>query len=485
MPVLRTWLKSGWLELIISVLFAAVEAATIAPWLHLLGGIFGDVNAPIPSPVGIWLVALVTFWLARGLIIGGWDIATARLIGLGTWVVMLILWFVASTGHGLISLVDGIFSPNGRTWALIIVSVLAWWRGMMLGAEPAPFSGEIVRGMLLRGVASMALILVIGAAVGGQMGHHLLDSAGIALPVILIGGLIATAAVQVRLSRTRVKASDKEGLGWVGASTGIAIGIVLIGLIFATIAGPHVWAQIFHPIGVVLDLIYKGLYYALLGLTYAAFILLWPFFWIFDHLTGNAPKKPPVQQQAGKPNNQLKAVQRAHEFFPPWAIHAIEIALIVIVVAIILWLMLRSMRRFREKQAETAVEEEHESVWSSDIALAQLRGWLKGLRPTGGLPIRRSRFDLENAPITVRDAYRHVLVFAARRGHSREPVESPGDYAGRMDKTPGWRASSDPLERLTGRYLGARYGEENDAGPDAQLAREEWEAIRQHLREEG
>lgn len=485
MPDLRIWLKSGWLDLVISILFAAVEAATIAPWLHLLARIFGDVNAPIPSPVGIWLVALVTFWLARSLITGGWDIATARLIGIGAWVAMLILWFVASTGHGLISFVDGIFSPNGRIWALIIVSVLAWWRGMMLGSEPSPFSGEIVRGMLLRGVASMALVLVIGAAAGGELGHHLLDSAGVALPVILIGGLIATAAVQVRLSRTRVKASDKEGLGWVGASTGIAVGIVVVGLIFATIAGPGVWAQIFHPISLFLGLIYKGLYYLLLGLSYAVFIILTPFFWIFDHLTGNQPKKPPAQPPQGQPKNQLKAVQRAHEFFPPWAIHAVEITLIVIVVAIILWLMLRSMRRFRDKQVEVAVEEEHENLWSSDMALAQLRGWLKGLRPTGGLPLRRSHFDLDSAPVTVRDAYRHVLIFASRRGHSRETVESPGDYAGRMRQAPGWRSSSDPLERLTSRYLGARYGEENDAGRDAQLAREEWETIRKQLRDDG
>src|SRR5579875_1738626 len=72
LPDLRTWLKSGWLDLVISLLFAAVEAATIAPWLHLLARIFGDVNAPIPSPVGIWLVALVSFWAARSLIEGGW-----------------------------------------------------------------------------------------------------------------------------------------------------------------------------------------------------------------------------------------------------------------------------------------------------------------------------------------------------------------------------------------------------------------------------
>ncbi|HLI52362.1 MAG TPA: hypothetical protein VKU87_11220, partial [Thermomicrobiaceae bacterium] len=191
MPDLRTWLKSGWLDLVISLLFAAVEAATIAPWLHLLARIFGDVNAPIPSPVGIWLVALVSFWAARSLIEGGWDIATARLISLGLWLAMFILWFVASTGHGLISLVDGIFSPSGTTWALIVVSILAWWRGMMLGSEPSPFSGEIVRGMLLRGVISMALVLVIGAAASGPLGHHLLDSAAVALPVVLIGGLIS------------------------------------------------------------------------------------------------------------------------------------------------------------------------------------------------------------------------------------------------------------------------------------------------------
>lgn len=478
------WLRSTWLELTIAALLAAAEAAMVAPWLHVLAQVFGHPNATVPSPVGMALLGFVAFWVTRGLTDGGWDLAAARGMSLVLWIVLTIIWYGASNAGiaAPVKYVEGLFHLNPTLYALLGVAALAWWRGLMLGSEPEPFTGDVARGIMLRGVPAIGAAIVIGAVAGGAMGRHTLDSAAVALPVLLICGLAVASAVQTRQAQKRVKTGgSRAGLGWVGSAVGLAVAIVLLGLILATIAGPDVWLRVLNPFGGLIHLIGRGLYYILLGVAYVVYLIMWPFLWLFHHFAGTPPKQPQQQGQTGQQKPKLP--DHVHQVLPTWAIHTIEIAIFVALVAFVVWLVLRSMKRYRKQESDEGTEEIHESVWSKDLAMDQLRGWLHGLRPRRAAGERISPWDLNTVPATVRDAYRHVLVLAARQGKTtaRTPVESPVDYADRVGGV--WRPARDPLDDLTLRYLHSRYGE-RDSDEDAKLAREDWEAIRAYLQRE-
>lgn len=452
----------------------------LAPWLHVAAGLFGAPNAGVPAPLGIAVVGLISFWAARAFLAAGWEVAAARLLSLGLWLALVMIWFGLSGAGWLapVRFVEGVFSADRALIALLLVAGLAWWRGLVLGSEPNPFTGDFVRRVVLRAVAVLGVALVVGAVAGGPVGRHVLDSAGVALPVVLIAGLVAAAAVQVRTARARIRAGgNRAGLGWIGAALGLSVGIVLVALILAAVAGPDVWGQVLRPIDVLLGLTQRGLYWLLVAVAYVVFLILTPFIWLIRLVAGRQGQQQ-QGQQPGQPPSLPKFEQQAQQILPPWAVQALEVALVAGLVLLAIWLVLRSLRRYRAAAADRTVEEVHESVWSRDLALEQLRSWLRGLGPRRGGRAGGPLLDLDAAPVTVRDAYRRLLVLAARRGEPRVPAESPNDYAGRLQTV--WADATDPLADLTHRYLAARYGE-RDSEQDSRLAREDWEAIRAYL----
>ncbi|HEU5422378.1 MAG TPA: DUF4129 domain-containing protein, partial [Nitrolancea sp.] len=184
---------------------------------------------------------------------------------------------------------------------------------------------------------------------------------------------------------------------------------------------------------------------------------------------------PQQQQQQNQGENPVQKILREpHQAWPAWIRDSLEILLVVIVVAVIFWLALRTLRRLRKPDDELSVDEVHESVWSADLALAQLRDLLSGLRPRRAGHAQAARFDLAGEPADVREAYRRVVVLGAREGNERQPGETALDYSARLERV--WADLGEPLGDLTGRYLRARYAEESDQ-EDVRRARLDWRAI--------
>lgn len=468
------WLPSAWPDHLLPILVAAVEVAAIAPWLHLLAGMLGHGGAPVPAPLGIALAGLLGFGSARWFLAGGWDIGAARLMSLGLWLLLVIGW-LGVTGAGIgapLTLLDGLIARDGALYALLVVAGVAWWRGLALGVQPEPFSPAAMRSRLEIVIGLLVAALIVAALVGGAAGEQALNAAASALPVVLIGGLVALSTAQARAVRVRVR---QESSGWIGAGALVAVGIVLLALLLAGIAGPEVWRQVLSPVLFILRPIGWLLDWALLGLAYAIFLLLTPLMWLLRKLSGGVQQVEEPQVEPGPPLDFQGQVQSA---LPGWLLQVLEIALIGAAILLGVWLVLRTLRRFRPETLNGPVDEIRESVWSREAALDQLRGWLRGLEAPWGGGQRRGRYDLNRPPKTVREAYQHLLVLAARRGQPRVPAESPIDYATRMQER--WPSVDQPLDDLTRRYLRARYGE-HESPTEAEQARVEWETIRDSL----
>ena len=475
--MIRT-LRSNWLDIVLSLLVAIAEAAMVAPWLHLISGAIHHGASNVPSPVVLALVGAILYWCTRYFLEGGWDISAARAMSLVSWLVLMILWFGISSGHLLSApwyFVDRLVRIDTSLLFLLVVGGVAWWRAISLGSNPASFTPDFARRLIWRSVFVAGAALVLALLAGGVVGTSVSDSAVLAFPLLLLASLLAAGAAQAKAARAAIRSGADPARVGLGTASGLSLGMILVAVGVAGLAGRHFWSQVAQPLHVVQSGFETLLYGVVVAVAYVIFGILWPIFWLLHKLVGKTPPQPPQPQ--AQANNAQQAVQDAHNSLPAFITTAIEIALVVAVVAFVLWLVLRSLKRFRASQEESGVDEIHESVWSTDLALQQLRSFLDGLGLHRGQRAQRP-FDIDAEPVDVRDAYRHLLVLGDREGQPRQANESANDYLTRLRVA--WATSGEPLDDLTLRYLAARYAEQS-SDEDLVHARRDWRQLRERF----
>lgn len=468
---MRSWLRSRWLDLIVSLLVAAIEGAMVAPWLHLL------VDA-VPAPAGMMLVGLITFWTTRALLHERWDIAAARALSFGLWLAQMTVWIelaLPADSASPFALIDRVMAADGATLALLAVGAVAWWRGLALGSDPQPFTADFVRHVAQRGVIVIGLALLVAVAAGGAVADDVSRAAAVATPIVVVGSLIAAAAVQVRATRTRLRSTREQrvDLGWLGVAAGLAAGILLLATVLAGIAGRHVWSQALSPLMTLITWAGTILFWLLIAVAFLFFLVIAPIIWLIRSLAGSDTQEQPPTT-LGRPGFDQFS-RDAHATLPDAVRIALEVGGLVVLGLLIVWLILRTMRRYRRSVQEDALEEVRESIWSRDLAMGQFKRLLGDLRVRRAARPRRLGLDLDRVPRDVRDAYRRILVLAATNGHPRSSTETPSDYTGRLKAH--WPELIVPLDDLTDRYLDARYGDQS-SDQDAAHALRDWEMIR-------
>mgnify|MGYP001069490397 CR=1 FL=1 len=467
-------LRSNWLDLALAALVAIAEGAMVAPWLHLISGALHHGANNIPSPIALTLVGLILYWCARYFLTGGWDISAARALSLGSWLVLMIVWYGLASGHLLTApwhFIDQLVRADTSLIFLLIAGAVAWWRSLMLASDPAAFTPEFARRLIWRAVFAAGVALIIALLIGGETSHAVSDSAILAFPLLLLASLLAAGAAQAKAARAAIHSGADPARVGLSTASGITFGLILVAVGVAGLAGRHFWSQLAEPLRWLQSGFEILLYVVLVGFAYAVFFILWPLIWALQHLQGKPPPQQPQQQnQAGNVKDQL---QNASNPLPHSVTVAIELILLAALIGFVIWLILRSLRRYLATQAEAGVDEVHESVWSSDLALQQLRSLFNGLGRRGRGQSARP-FDLESEPVDVRDAYRHLLALGEREGYARQPNESASDYQTRL--CVAWTTSGEPLADLTRRYLTARYAEQ-DSDDDVTHARRDWHQL--------
>jgi len=136
--------------------------------------------------------------------------------------------------------------------------------------------------------------------------------------------------------------------------------------------------------------------------------------------------------------------------------------LFVLLVAVLVWWVLR--RRRARIAARSRAEEIHESVWSWDLFLAQLKALFWALFgrffPRRALPKgdQSAQAVIEGGPSvrTIREIYRMLLKRTAKLGYPRHKNETPYEFRQRLDeRTP---LAEPRLSLITDAYAASRYG---------------------------
>jgi hypothetical protein len=297
------------------------------------------------------------------------------------------------------------------------------------------------------------------------------------VPVAVIAGLLAIAAGQ--LEDARHQALRRSGRapgrgGWLTFAGGAALFILVVALIIGGVLGHNVWALLYAPVIAGLHGLTTGISYALIVLAFLLFLLFYPLAWLLQTIAGQArpQNQQQQQQQLTKPPDFSQFQHQTQTGLPADAVLILRGIVIAALVAVGVLVLLSALRRYRSLRLDEDVDEARESLWSRDLALAQLRQLFRRRRRARG---SGAVFDLTREPASVREAYRALDALALRQGVGRVARESASAFATRLAAV--WPESAPAIADLTARYLRVRYGEQPDA-TDRAPARAAWQRIR-------
>jgi hypothetical protein len=462
------WIGSRWpTELLLPVLVAALQAAVAAPLLHLLGaGAFAIHPGEIPWPPALAIVGLAAFWSTHLLAGRGLSLTPARALSLLLWIATTAIWLVWQYGAERDALIR-----RAPLFAAVL-AFLAWWRGVGVGSDPEPFRPAALRRLTQLAWLTLTVELVIAALGNGAAAEDALASGRVAAPVAIISGLLAVAAGEIEQARlTAIRRGGRApGRGtWLTFAGGATFAIVIVALLIGGLIGQDVWNILAWPIVNGLWLLSQALLYTLIAIAFLFFLVIYPLFWLVRYLlNGGEPPKRPEAMPA--PTNFNQFADRAQHGASPAVLDALRIGLVAIVIIVCAIVLLRAIRRYRGIELDEEADEQRESLWSRDLARAQLRGLFSRKRAAYATP----KLDFTKEPASVREAFQLLTALAEREEIGRLPTESATDFAARLEGT--WPDAATSVVDLTERYLRVRYGEQPDA-PDIPGARSAWRAI--------
>jgi hypothetical protein len=462
------WISSRWpAELLLPVLVAALQAATAAPLIHLLGtGAFAMDAADVPWPPALAIDGLIAYWSTHVLARGGRSLTVARVLTLLFWVLTTAVWIGWQYGTDRDD-----WTSRAPLFAAVLAAI-AWWRGLGAGSDPEPFRPAALRRLTQLAWVALTVELVIAALGHGRAASDALTSGRVAVPVAMVSGLLAVAAGEIEQARrTAIRRGGRApGRGaWLAFAGAATLAIVIVALVIGGLIGQDAWHILAWPIVSGLWLLSQALLYALIAFAFLVFLIIYPLIWLIRYLlNGGEPPKRPEAMPA--PTNFNQFADRAQHGASPALLDALRIGLIAVVIIVCAIVLLRALRRYRGIDQDEEADEARESLWSRDLARAQLRGLFSRKRAARATP----KIDLTKEPASVREAFLMLAVLADRDEIGRLPAESATDFAVRLART--WPDTATPVADLTERYLRVRYGEQRDE-LDISAARSAWRAI--------
>ncbi len=435
-------------------------------WIYALLGFLLAVAADeiTLSLLGVAAVVFLSFLISRALEQSDLDLGLVRIWGIA--LSLLIFYaivrvdFFGDWRFWDFSWADKLFAgtseaTRGHVAAVFGIPLLwiFWMRGIARGQEPPSFD-SIVRTFAF-GVVVIAFIQLLPNAGDTP------EAVGLVTVPYIATGLLAIGLAQA--ARAEEDSGRSFSITWVASVGGAVLLLSAIALIF-----------------VLLDFsaMATGLGIAAKGLGQAILLMLWPFLWVLTQMlsgvagliqwffgTGEqfTPEVPPPQAVEGSDESPLGQL-------PTWVWEIVRGGLILLFFAIVVaWLALV----FRRNRKRKKTGDQTESTYEEGRIAAELGGLFGSL-----LGRLRPNLHFGDRTEPVRRLYADVLEAGAKRGVSREPAQTPLEFAPRLD---GAFAAPTP-GRITAVFDEVRYGSITVSPEEVKRLRDEWETLQKENR---
>jgi hypothetical protein len=492
------WIVSGFIPLALILM----ELCWVYPWLVWLGRWPSlEIQRPPLSFVSLLLIFIISLLVTRLLLSRKWPL---KWVSLGIVICGLIILFVTvriEYGNG-INWTDGswfiyagrlilnTFSQPNTFILAIAAGIVFWWRGISRGRSPLDF--EIVYRSFLWGIAGLViLIIVLGFSAGNASWKSLVTSTGLYVAGFFFCGLVALALTNIKNIQKEI--AEKEGVSysakrrWLIIIIAVVVCVVLIGIGVAGIFSPDFLFQISRIMNTAAELLLKGLGYLIFPLVYLANGLTYLIKLLIAWVNHGQEVEP--FQMPGFPEIPQRT-QDTIQSFPPAVILALKWGLFAIVLATVVFLLVKAIYRYRPSaESKDEVEETNESLWSwrgfwSDFRLffnflfARFRK--KKLELTAeDLAFARLDERESDTSLDIREIYRRLLWKTAKIQKPRRKYETPYEYAQRLGQA--MPEADSQLSELTGLYIDVRYGNLPPEEKQVDQANDLWHILRTFL----
>ncbi len=350
--------------------------------------------------------------------------------------------------------------------AIIVLVLYFYWRGVRLSRSSLE-PGHVFNTIRI-GLGIMIAVIVLRAANNTSSSNELLLL--LFIPLFLMFALISHALAQTVF----VRITHRSGLqgsvfsqerAILGIITGFGGILLLLSLLVGAIASPTFLAdaqRIFEPVAIAYTSFANILAF---GLS----LLITPIIWLLN-LFHFRLKYPDFHT----PTPQVMCKQHPHAAqciknppiqgsFSPVFILAIKILLPILVI-VLLVLIVRLLLRKRPLHITRRIVEVHESLWSWELFLTQIKAFLLALwlrlfpRQAGETQASESESEgaIEPTARSIREIYRAMLRWAMLHGYPRKRNETPYEFRTRLRTLLPF--TEPEVSTVTEAYTAIRYG---------------------------
>lgn len=375
--------------------------------------------------------------------------------------------------------------PNGyHILGLIVFSIYFSWRGIKLThrvLEP----GDILRTLRL-GMGVIIAVIILQA--GATAALHTVSSFTLLLliPIFLSLSLLAHALANAVFVRHEHVIGLEGSVVQQERSLLITIGgVCLLLLIIALLVGTMVSADMLAGLQQALSPLVQIYEQIILWIAQIMIFLATPLVALLQllHFRTTGYKIPQGTRQAVNLKTHQPVPQSVliTASILKWALPLV----LIVVAATMIWFFLRRRRRFAIRKRASDL---HESIWSWELFMAQLKGLLLELWQRF-FPARQhaetpdTPVEVENhyghAARSIREIYRAMLQQVAQLGFPRQRAETPYEFHRRLRM--GLPVTEPEISTLTDAYTAIRYSDMTPDEHTVEQAQQEWFRLQQKI----
>ncbi len=480
------------------------EALWVYPWLIRIGSwpVFRTEHTPL-SLASVILLLGGSFFITRFFTRRRWALKWTRLsiLACGLVTVLAVLRTEYPADRGLMDaqwfiyisrlLIDSFSHPN-QVLAALLVGLYLWLRGIGLGHSPLFFENAY-RYFSVGLIAQVALIIAWGA----DTQNSFMANAGLYVAGFFFFGLSAMALAKLKGTQEQGKAGGINAVfngQWLSIILVVITGIVLVGIGAASIFSPNFLSVLGTLFNLVSGILFKVVYYILTVFVTIVGFVIGILLYIIQSIINMLQGKPPAESVLSGNLTAIEGLkQGVSRDLSPETMLVIKWTLFAVVIAAMVFFIIRSIQRHRPARTKEDVEETNESLWSWSGFLTDLRlffsflwqcfrGKIKKVLPGAVSALSRRHTADITGRFCIREVYQHLLLQASKFGVTRRRQETPFEYSKRFGQS--LPEGSAYLTELTDLYVNVRYGEIKPEEKQEDKANSLWQAIKRLLSED-